>query len=46
VNSRSTDVNTDKINDFLFEIEHLEKRLDSINEQFDTNQIKVIRKIS
>ncbi len=38
---RSTDITADKINDFLFEIEHLEGRLDNLNKLLDSNQLKV-----
>ncbi|CAF1344321.1 unnamed protein product [Adineta steineri] len=37
---RSADVNADKINDFLFEIEHLEGRLDNLNKLLDSNELK------
>jgi len=38
---RSNDITTDRINDFLFEIEHLEGRLDNLNKFLDLNQLKV-----
>ncbi len=38
---RSADITTDKINDFLFEIEHLEGRLDNLTKLLDSNQLKV-----
>ncbi|CAF2378891.1 unnamed protein product [Rotaria sp. Silwood2] len=37
---KSADITSDKISDFLFEIEHLEGRLDSLNKILDSNQLK------
>ncbi|CAF0870110.1 unnamed protein product [Rotaria sp. Silwood1] len=37
---KSADITTDKISDFLFEIEHLEGRLDSLNKILDSSQLK------
>ncbi|CAF4121240.1 unnamed protein product, partial [Rotaria magnacalcarata] len=38
--NKSTDATSDKVDDFLFEIEHLESRLDNLNKILDSNQIK------
>jgi len=37
---RSNDVNADKINDFLFEIEHIENRLDELNNFVHSHELK------
>ncbi|UJR35744.1 hypothetical protein I4U23_028493 [Adineta vaga] len=37
---KSDDINADKVNDFLFEIEHLEDRLDNLNNLLDSNEVK------
>ncbi|CAF0925977.1 unnamed protein product [Rotaria sordida] len=37
---KSADITTDKVSDFLFEIEHLEGRLDNLNKILDSNQSK------
>lgn len=38
---RSADVTAEKIGDFTFELEHLEKRLDNLNKLLDSNELKV-----
>ena len=38
---KSTNLTADRINDFLFEIEHLENRLENLNKLLDSNELKV-----
>ncbi|CAF1074756.1 unnamed protein product [Adineta ricciae] len=37
---QSSDIDADKVNDFLFEIEHLEDRLNNLNNLLDRNELK------
>ena len=38
---RSSDIDADRVNDFLFEIEHLEDRLNTLNNLLDRNELRV-----